>query len=223
MRKLPLLLATAAFAAAVQPAHAQEGQGRLQVKLLATGVLPDGKIDKVRTDLIGLPAGTQTSANDNVVPTLAIEYFVSPAVSVETICCMTQHDVDGTAGLPGAELVSNAKLVPATVTVKYHFNPGGVSPYVGAGPAYFLFFKEKPGAATRTLGTTRFDMSNELGFALQAGVDIPVNDSGLAVSLDAKRYFIDTNARWFAGTTKVLETRHQLDPWVISAGVALRF
>lgn len=202
MRKLPLLLATAAFAAAVQPAHAQEGQGRLQVKLLATGVLPDGKIDKVRTDLIGLPAGTQTSANDNVVPTLAIEYFVSPAVSVETICCMTQHDVDGTAGLPGAELVSNAKLVPATVTVKYHFNPG---------------------AATRTLGATRFDMSNELGFALQAGVDIPVNDTGLAVSLDAKRYFIDTNARWFAGTTKVLETRHQLDPWVISAGVALRF
>ncbi len=223
MRKLPLLLATAAFAAAVQPVHAQEGQGRLQVKLLATGVLPDGKIDKVRTDLIGLPAGTQTSANDNVVPTLAIEYFVSPAVSVETICCMTQHDVDGTAGLPGAELVSNAKLVPATVTVKYHFNSGGVSPYVGAGPAYFLFFKEKPGAATRTLGATRFDMSNELGFALQAGVDIPVNDTGLAVSLDAKRYFIDTNARWFAGATKVLETRHQLDPWVISAGVALRF
>lgn len=223
MHKLFPVAALAAAVAVAHPAHAADGQGRLQVKLLATGVLPDGKIDTVRTDLIGLPAGTQTKANDNVVPTLAIEYFISPRLSVETICCMTQHDVDGTTGLPGAELVSDAKLIPATLTVKYHVNPGGVSPYVGAGPAYFLFFDEKPGAAARALGATRFDMSNELGLALQAGVDIPVGGKGMAISLDAKRYFIGTDARWFAGDTAVIETRHALDPWVVSAGVALRF
>jgi outer membrane protein len=205
------------------PALASDGQGRLQVKALATAVLPDGKIDKVNADLVGLPANTQTQANDNVVPTLAVEYFFSPGLSVETICCMTQHDVDGTTGLPGAELVSDAKLIPATVTLKYHLNTGGISPYIGAGPAYFLFIGEDPGAATVALGVDKLTLSNELGLVLQAGVDVPLNGRGLALSLDAKRYFIGTTARWYDGGVKVIETEHDLDPWVLSAGLGVRF
>jgi len=214
---------TALAASAAFPSFAQAAPGRLQVKLLATAVLPDGKITSVNTDLVGLPAGTQTEASDNVVPTVAIEYFLTPAVSVETICCVTQHDVDATAGLPGAELVSNARVIPATLTLKYHFNAGGLSPYVGAGPAYFLWIEDKPGAATLPLGVTDTDLSDELGFALQAGIDLPLNDRGFALSLDAKRYFIDTTARWYAGSVKAIETEHQLDPWVLSAGLGLRF
>ena len=223
MRTVFALLACAAAAGAASPSLAAEGDGRLQVKLLATAVLPDGGIDEVKADLVGLPANTQTEANDNVVPTLAIEYFFSPAVSLETICCVTQHDVDATAGLPGAELVSDARVIPATFTLKYHFNAGGVSPYLGAGPAYFLWIGEDPGAATIPLGVTDTDLSDELGFALQAGIDVPLNERGLSLSLDAKRYFVGTTARWYAGTAKVIETEHQLDPWVLSAGLGLRF
>ena len=216
-------LAAAAMAAAATPAVAQESQGKWQVKLLATGVLPDGEIDQVNLDLVGLPGNTQTRANDNYVPTAATEYFFTPSVSLETICCLTQHDVDGTTGIPGAELVSNAKLVPATFTLKYHLNPGGVSPYVGAGPAYFLWLDADPGAAAIAAGADDFDMTDELGLALQAGIDIPVGANGMAVSLDAKRYFVGTTARWYAGGVKVIETEHNLDPWVVSAGVAFRF
>jgi outer membrane protein len=218
---LPLL--ACAIAGLSSPALAAGDDSRLQVKVLATAVLPDGQIEAVNTDLVGLPATTQTEANDNVVPTLAIEYFFSPAISLETICCATQHDVDATAGLPGAELVSDARVIPATFTLKYHFNAGGVSPYVGAGPAYFLWIGEDPGAATVPLGVTDTDLSDELGFALQAGIDVPLNERGLALSLDAKRYFISTTARWHAGAAKVIETEHQLDPWVLSAGLGLRF
>ena len=202
-------------------ASAQEA-GDIQVKLLATAVLPDGKITDVA--LLGpLPATTQTAANDNVVPTVAIEYFFSPNISLETICCFTQHDVDIVAGpLAGAEAVSNARVVPATFTLKYHLNPGGVSPYVGAGPSYFIWINDAPGADTLPLGVTSQSLSNELGFALQAGLDVPVGESML-VSLDAKRYFINTTARWYAGSTTVIQTEHSLDPWVLSAGVGFRF
>lgn len=223
MRKSILLLAGLAAALCAAPAMAGKADGKLQVKLLGTAVLPDGEIDSIETDLVGLPAGLRTKANDNVVPTVALEYFFSPAVSVEAICCVTQHDVDGTTGLPGAELVSDAKLIPATLTLKYHFNPGGLSPYLGVGPALFLFFGEDPGSTAVALGADDFELSNELGVALQAGIDIPVNDRGLSVSLDAKRYFIGTTARWYAGGTKVIETKHDLDPWVLSAGIGLRF
>ncbi len=219
-------LGGAAMMLAATPAMAQDDDraGDIQVKLLATAVLPDGKITDINVNLPGLPASLQTKANDNVTPTIAIEYFVTNNISIETIAGMTQHDVDTTAGLPaGAELVSNAKLIPATVTAKYHFDLGGLKPYVGAGPAYFLWVADDPGAATLPLGVTKTTFSNELGLALQAGFDLPVNDTGLGISVDVKRYFIDTTARWFVGNTLAIETVHKLDPWVISAGLSYRF
>ncbi|WP_284126162.1 OmpW/AlkL family protein [Parerythrobacter aestuarii] len=215
--------ALAGLAMLAAPASAKAEEGRLQVKVLGTAVLPDGKIDRVNVDLVGLPASTQTEANDNFVPTVAIEYFFTDNVSVETICCVTQHDVDGTTGLPGAELVSNAQLIPATFTAKYHFDLGSAKPYIGAGATYFLWIKDDPGAATIPLGVTDTDLSDEFGFVLQAGMDIPVGDKGFGVSLDAKKYFVDTTARWYVGNTLAIETEHKLDPWVLSAGVSYRF
>ena len=212
-----------ALALLTSPAAAQETEGKLQIKVLGTGVLPDGKITSVNTDIVGLPADTQTEANDNFVPTIAIEYFFNNEFSIETICCVTQHDVDAVSGLPGAELVSNARLIPATFTAKYHLNLDGFKPYVGAGPTYFLWIEDKPGAATLPLGVTDTDLSDEFGFVLQAGFDVPINDHGFGLTVDAKRYFVDTTARWFAGDTLAIETEHKLDPWVLSAGVSYRF
>ena len=145
MRMISALLACAAIAGISAPASAEGDSGKWQVKLMGTAVLPDGKIDKVNTDLVGLPATLQTKASDNFVPTLAIEYFFTPAVSLETICCVTEHHVTGTTGLPGAGLVSKAHLIPATFTLKYHLNAGGISPYVGAGPATSSGSTRSPG------------------------------------------------------------------------------
>ncbi len=218
------LFACAAILLASSPAIAQDRAGEIQVKLVATGVLPDGEIEAVNVDAVGLPAGTDTEANDNYVPTLAVEYFVTDNFSIETIAGTSQHDVDTVSGFPaGTELVSDALLLPATVTAKLHFDVGGIKPYVGAGPAYFIWLSDKPGEATLPLGVTDTDLSDEFGVALQAGIDVPVGDDGFGITLDAKRYFIGTTARWFAGDDLVIETEHNLDPWVFSAGVGYRF
>jgi outer membrane protein len=216
-------LVALSFALAL-PGQAAAKSGDVQFKLLGTYVAPDGKISDVKLDLIGLPASTQTKADDNIVPTVAIEYFVTDQISLETIAGVTQHDVVGRGGLAGAGLVSNANIVPATLTLKYHFGKdGGVQPYVGAGPSYFIFIDEKPGTTAIALGATRQKMDDSFGAALQAGIDIPVTRKGLALSFDAKRYFMSSTAHWYAGPIEVLRTRHKLDPWVISAGVAFRF
>lgn len=217
------LLAVCALAALMPGAAQAQEAGDVQLRLFGTMVDPDGAIEDVELDAIGLPAGTDTRADTNYVPTIAVAYFLSPQFSVETICCVTQHDVVGTGPLAGAGLVSNATIIPATVTLRYHPLPGAaVQPYVGVGPTYFLFIDEQPGAATRALGATRQHLSDELGIALQAGLDVPIN-TRFGLSVDAKRYFVSTTARWFAGQTEVLRTRHQLDPWVVSAGVSMRF
>jgi len=227
MRKLTLLAALAAATAISSPAMAGNPEGKLQVKVLGTGVLPNGKIDKIKSVLPAvapaLGASPGTRANDNVVPTLAIEYFATPNVSVETICCFTQHHVNGTGSIAGANLVNHVLILPATVTLKYHVNAGPIRPYIGAGPALFAVFSEKPGSTAKALGVTKVKMSNEVGFALQGGVDVPINDAGMGISLDAKKYFIKPEAKFYAGNTLALHTRHKLDPWVISGGVYFRF
>jgi len=213
------------------PANAGSPDGRIQVKVLATAVLPRGSLKEVRfaTPAIAaaLPVGADTRADNNYVPTIAIEYFLKPNISLETICCVTEHDIDGAGALDGAEgFVADRKIVPATLTLKYHAATGtAIKPYAGAGPAYFLMFSEKVGSTARALGATRAKVSDTAGVALQAGMDIALNDKGLGFTLDAKRYFLgDVKARWYDDNhAMVLETRHKLDPWVLSAGVAWRF
>jgi len=222
--KIGAMTGAAALALMTMPAMAQSADGNWQVKLLGTAVLPDGKITKVKVDNVPLAAGSQSKANDNVVPTLAVEYFFSPNFSVETICCLTQHDVDGAGALAGTELVADIKILPATVTAKFHMPLGPIKPYIGAGPTYFIFIDEKSGATTKTLGLPKAHLTDEFGVVLQAGFDVPLGDGGFGLSVDAKRYFLNTTASWFDATgTKILSTKHKLDPWVLSAGVSYRF
>lgn len=229
MRAISLFVAGVAALGLASAAQAESQDGKWQIKAFATAVLPTGDIKEVRfaspTVAASLPANTDAKGTDSYAPTVAIEYFVTPNVSLETICCLTGTDVDGTKGIDGATLINNIHIIPATVTAKYHFGTGsGFKPYVGAGPTYWLMFNEKPGATMRSLGATRVHVGNKFGVVLQAGVDIPLNDTGLGLSLDAKRYFIDRNAKWFdAADNKILETEHNLDPWVLSAGLAWRF
>lgn len=221
MKYMTLLAAVAAIMAPVA-AHAEKGD--VQFKVLGTLVLPDGKATEFKFDALNLPAGSQTKATDNFTPTVAIEYFVADNVSLETIAGVTRHDVVGRGALAGTGLVSNADIVPATLTLKYHFgDEKGFKPYIGAGPSYFIFINEKSGRTTTALGATRQKLDDKVGFALQTGFDLAVNDKGLGITVDAKRYFLRTDSHWYTGSTEILNLRHKIDPWVISAGLAYRF
>lgn len=228
MKKFTVAAALLAATVLANPAHAGSPDGRFQVKVLATGVLPDGKIDTIKSALpavaAALGANPGTRANDNVVPTVAVEYYATPNVSIETICCLTTHKVTGTGSIAGGAIADHVMILPATVTLKYHLDAGPVKPYIGVGPALFFFIDERPGAVPVSLGATRLKIDNTFGLALQAGVDIPVNDTGMGVTLDAKRYFIKPTTHFYtAGGVEALSTQHKLDPWVVSGGVYFRF
>ena len=205
-------------------AFAGDNAGSFQLKLMATGVLPDGEISNLNVDNLGLPAGTQTDVSDSYVPTIAAEYFFSPNFSVETICCITPHDVEGRGAVAGAALIDDAIVLPATVTLKYHLTSVDfIKPYVGVGPTHFFIFEEGVGSGAAGLGVTDVDLSDDFGIAVQAGFDVPINDNGWLVSFDAKRYFVDTTATFSDNSGILFQTDHNLDPWVISMGVGYRF
>lgn len=219
------LAALAAFAGA---AHAQDAApGKFQVKVLGSAVLPSGAVTKVNNDGAGLVSSgavTNTVASDNAVPTVAVEYFFTPNISVETICCVTGHHVTASAGtVKGQVAIDNVQIVPATFTAKYHVPLApGIKPYAGVGPALFIVLADSPSAFVRSLGVTRTKMSSELGVAVQGGVDIAIGH-GYGITFDAKKYWVSTNAHVYAGGNEVLSTRNRLAPWVLSGGVSYRF
>jgi len=229
MRKLMTTVAAAAvalgFAGAAQAA--EKGEGKIQVKLLATGVLPDGAITGTPTGAAaGAVVGSQTTLNNNVVPTLAVEYFFTPNISVETICCFTGHHVSATGALaPLGSIVDHVLVLPATLTAKYHLTGLPlVKPYVGVGPAWFFYIDERPSASlTTATGIDKVQMSNRVGLALQVGLDVPLPNSPFGISFDAKKYFVKTTAHFSVAGTEVLTTEHKVDPWVVSGGVTYRF
>jgi len=225
MKKLTIAAALAAATMLASPALAND-EGKIQIKVLATGVLPDGKIDQIVSAApsvaAALGATPGTVANDNVVPTIAVEYYAAPNFSIETICCVTKHKVTGTGSVAGAPLVKDVLSLPATVTLKYHLPLGPIKPYVGVGPTWFIMLDAKPDTTAAALGATDVDLSSNVGVAVQGGVDIAVSP-GMGLSLDAKKYWVGTTAKFYAGSTNVLETKHKLDPWVVSGGVYFRF
>ncbi|MDE1917773.1 MAG: OmpW family protein [Sphingomonadales bacterium] len=235
MRKLTksaAVLAVLACAALAGTAQAQDTQtqapaGKIQVKLLGTAVLPSGAITKVNSDAAGLVSSGavgNTVASDNAVPTVAIEYFFTPNISVETICCVTGHHVSISQGAAkGQVAVDNVQIIPATFTAKYHVQlPYGIKPYAGVGPTMFIVLADNPSDFVRSLGVTRTKLSSEFGVAVQGGVDIAIGH-GFGISFDAKKYWVGTNSHFYAGATEVLSARHKLDPWLLSGGVSYRF
>jgi len=232
MRKListTTLIALAAALSFVGVAHAEGNpDGKFQFKLLATTVMPSGSVSSVPNDSAGLISGglvSQTRANNTVTPTVAIEYFMMPSVSFETIAGVSAHHVTASAGaLAGTVLVDHALVVPATLTMKYHFVglPGGIKPYVGVGPTLFLWVADRPSAPAQGLGVTRTKLSSNVGGVLQAGIDLPVGH-GYGLSLDAKKYFVKTDAHFYTALADIEDVKVNLNPWVLSAGVSYRF
>lgn len=194
---------------------------------MATIVDPNGKISSVQVTPFApgvLGGAVNTRASTNVVPTIAAEYFLTPNFSVETICCLTSHHVKLTGAGNGLPVVKNALILPATVTVKAHAQVGPFKPYLGVGPSLFLFLKTKGDVGGALLGVPRADIKNTLGVAFQGGLDVPLNDQGLSLSLDAKKYILRPTVQLKTATgITAVQLKDKLDPLVLSIGFAYRF
>lgn len=187
------------------------GKGDVVVNARLTGVAPQGR-DPVTT-LAGAATGLTAKVTSDVMPTVGVSYYFSDHVAVEVIAGTTRHAVRAQG--PGTDIkVKDSWVLPPVVTAQYHFTPASrVSPYVGVGVNYMLFY----GGEDRS--NFHFKLKDGFGAALQAGVDIAARDRW-TINLDAKRVFFHTTA-----TDRVsgLRAKVTLDPWVLSGGLGYRF
>jgi outer membrane protein len=196
-------LMRASFAAALacgallpSAALAQEGPLLLRVRAV--------NLDSVNKDSTGLGL----SINDKVIPEVDITYFITPQFSAELVLTYPQkHDVKS-----NGTNIGSLKHLPPTLTAQYRFTGlGAMTPYVGAGVNYTRF-----SSVNLPAGVTI--EKNSFGFAVQAGVDIPLQKN-LSLNIDAKKVQIRTDVS--AGGTKLGTLK--VDPLLLGVGVGWRF
>ncbi|MDP3404177.1 MAG: OmpW family outer membrane protein [Brevundimonas sp.] len=206
-------LALAALAAL--PASAQDWQVARKGDWIVTGRLTDvsSGADDAITTAAGAASGLNVEVGNSVMPTLGFTYFLTDTLSVEAILGATRHEIRAQGGTTDVA-VHETWVLPPVVTLQYRPLPAArVSPYVGAGINYMLFF----GGDNRNGFDVKLD--DGFGYALQAGADVAVSGPW-TVNLDVKKVWFNTDASINSGA---LRSDVNLDPWVVSVGVGRKF
>lgn len=205
----------AVLSLAAAPASAQDWQVARKGDWIVTGRITDvaSGADDAITTAAGAATGLNVEVGDSVMPTLGFTYFLTDHISVEAILGATRHEIRAQG--PATDVaVHETWVLPPVVTLQYRPAPEArVSPYVGAGLNYMVFFSGE--------NRNGFDvkLDDGFGYALQAGADVAVSGPW-TVNVDVKKVWFNTDADINGGT---LKSDVNLDPWVISLGIGRKF
>ncbi len=156
----------------------------------------------------GLLAGAATTVDENIRPTITVEYFPWDNIGVELLAATPFKHTATIAGVGTA----TTKHLPPTLSLVYHVPTAGkVTPFFGAGINYTMFFSEKS-----ALGNVKMDDS--LSLALKAGVDFALSDKG-AVRTELRWMDIDTDVSLNGAPIGTAE----IDPLVVGVSYVMKF
>lgn len=170
--------------------------------------------DEVDLSVGGAPfpaAGLSTF--EHYTPTVQVAYMITPKVAVNaTVGLPPTIDVYGAGSIGALPKLGRVTYGPTALTLQYHpVTSGWLRPYVGAGLSYLIVFKTKDGAFND------LRVSNDFGWALEAGTDVMVSRRW-GMFVDVKKAGLRPKATGtFSGMPVVGKTR--LDPWAFSGGL----
>lgn len=158
--------------------------------------------------------GLGLAINNKWMPEVDISYFFNKNVAVELVLTVPQKQTISASGTT----IGSLKHLPPTLTAQYHFTDlGGFKPYLGAGVNYTRFSSVRFDSGVNAALNPSID-KNSFGWALQAGVDIPLSKN-LYLNVDVKKVQIKTDVSSFG--TKVGEFK--VNPVLFGVGLGWRF
>ncbi len=156
----------------------------------------------------GLLAGAPTTIDEDLRPTLTVEYFPWDNIGIELLAATPFEHTATIAGVGTA----TTKHLPPTLSLVYHIpTAGSFTPFVGAGLNYTVFFSEKS-----ALGVVKMDDS--VGLALKAGVDFALSGKG-ALRTEVRWMDIDTDVTLGGAPIGTAE----IDPIVVGVSYVMKF
>jgi outer membrane protein len=137
-----------------------------------------------------------------------------------------KHNLYGAGAISGAGKIGETKSLPISLFGQYRFGEPNAQfrPYLGAGPTYAKFYKEK-GTAVLTAITggsssnpTTLSLESKLGLTVQAGATFALNERWFVDGMIAKT-FVKTRGTLSSGQTIDVT----LNPVTISLAVGYKF
>jgi len=167
-------------------------------------VMPNESSDKLGGNELKIDNDTQAAAT--------FTYMATDNIGVELLLATPfSHDVS-----LGGDKVAEVSQLPPSLMAQYYFGKpdSQVRPYVGAGLNYTLFFDEEGYGA---LSGTDVSVDNSLGGALQAGLDVTLDEHWFA---NASIWYMDinTDVHTVAGTLST-----DIDPVSVMLGLGYTF
>lgn len=156
-------------------------------------------------------SGTKVKVSSSFVPEVDFTYFFTKNLSAELILGTTKHNVKADDGSSSTKLGS-VWLLPPTLNLQYHFPLSGVTPYIGAGINYSIFYGVSDDAA-------KLAYKNNVGFSTQVGADFDINSKWF-INVDIKKIFLKTDVT--ANSTTTL-TGVKVDPYIFGVGIGTKF
>jgi outer membrane protein len=204
-------------------AHAQAA-GSWLVRAGVTNITPD-----VTSGDLSAPslAGTKSDVGASTRLGGGITYIVNEHFSLDMPLALPfKHTLTGDGAIAGVGKIGDVKVLPMTLFAQYRFGEptAAFRPYVGAGPTYAKFFKER---STATLsGLTGGTPANPTTLSVESKL-VPTIQLGGTWTLN-ERWFVDAMvAKTFLKTRTTLSTGQtldiKLDPVTVSVAVGMRF
>jgi outer membrane protein len=220
---LNLAMAAAITSIALTPtpltAH-EAGDWLIRGRIIA--ITPDDSSNTVT--LSGGSVGSKVGVDNDLVPEIDLTYMFTRNWGVELILASSEHDVKAKGSLGSLGNIIEARTLPPTLTLQYHFMPDSrYQPYVGIGVNYTLFFNEDTSSRLKAALGPRAsaDLDPSIGPALQIGMDIAV-DSNWFMNFDVKYIDMETDASISTSAGKV-KVNVDIDPWIYGIGIGRRF
>jgi len=174
-----MVMGLVAAACVSQPVRAAQGDWLFRV-----GV---GVLNPKESNLSGALGGDLVF-DDAAAPFVSTAYMLTDHISTELLLPWPfSHGIDLKTAGGGVARAADADLFPPTLSLQWHFNPDGpLRPYVGAGINYTMFSGEELRSASGLPDGARLDIDGSFGAALQAGIDLDLND----------HWFVNAQVRW---------------------------
>jgi outer membrane protein len=237
MKKALTIALIAAMAGGAMTAQAYQ-QGDWVLRAGATTVDPDTDSDDINLpqDLVAR-ADVDDDTQLGIIPV----YMLTDKFALEVLAATPfEHDIDakGQGAIAGVTVAAGStKHLPPTVSVQWYprGGQGGWQPYIGLGVNYTIFFDEDVdndliallGDLTGgAVDDADLDLDDSVGFAAQAGVDIPFGEKW-AFNIGVWYIDIETEAEITAKaagqTAAKVKFDVDIDPWVYNFGIAYKF
>ncbi|MCT6878888.1 MAG: OmpW/AlkL family protein [Commensalibacter sp.] len=187
------------------------GKGDFVIHLNAVGVITNNTSSKTSV-------GGRVTSNNQVMPELAVNYFVTDNLAFELIATSTHHKIRAKGTAAGNVNVGKGWILPPTLTAQWHFLPHHrFNPYVGVGLTVAFWHNTKPGGGI----IKKIDLETTVGPSFNVGFDYQVVGNWF-VNVDAKQMLLNQRAHLNDAPNRI-DARTSLHPTVVAGGIAYRF